>query len=173
MKKIDTTNINKELLIEELDIVANIINEEFSKFLHSNISWMRKHPVLPKFLIEGMNYYNAIPANLRPVSYEEGRTLCEYVWDGRNNNYENSLLRASSNIWALIEFIEYNYKEESELRKLTIKYYNQMLLNKYEDNDEESLRMQLWHKASDDKVSEYRFQITEKNFTNEIIKLIS
>lgn len=92
---------------------------------------MRKHPKNLKFLIEGMNYYNAIPANLRPSLRR--RQNIENMWDGRNNNYENSLLRASSNIWALIEFIEYNYKEESELKKLTIKYYNQMLLNNNED----------------------------------------
>lgn len=133
---------------------------------------MRKHPVLPEFLIEGMNWRNTIPASLTPAQYGIDSFVTEEVYDGRNYNEENSLERASDNLWTLVEHIEINLERNSELRKVAIEYYKKLLLSKSNYEYEEYLRSYLQDKVRENRVSEFRFDKTEREFTEAVLKLI-
>lgn len=172
MKNINFTNIDTENLKEELDMLAEKIDSEFDKVLHTTISWMRMNPVLPEFLIEGMNWENLIPASLIPAQYSINTFTTDYIYDGRNYNEENSLERASDNLWALVEHVEINLERNSELRKIANQYYKKLLLAKSNEEFEGSLRSYLQDKVRKNRVSEFRFNKTEKEFTEAVLKLI-
>lgn len=172
MKKLNLNYINVDNLNEELELISEKITEQFGKVLHTTISWMRLNPVLPDFIIEGMNWRNTIPASLTPAQYGIDSFVTEEVYDGRNYNEENSLERASDNLWNLVEHIEINIDRNSELRKIANEYYKKLLLAKSNDESEPSLRSYLQDKVRGNRVSEFRFNKTEREFTEAVLKLI-
>ncbi|KPW62251.1 hypothetical protein ALO82_200092 [Pseudomonas syringae pv. broussonetiae] len=172
MTNTNITTINAQNLAEEFNEISTILKTEFNTVLSTNISWMRMHPVLPAFMIDPMNWENTFPSSIRPVEYEDGIPQHLSVYNGRNYNEENSLLRASENFWALVEYVERKLSRDSELKKIGRNYYSRLLKTETTLGDEEYLRYELYDKAVIFKISKTQFNKVEKAVAREILKIV-
>ena len=175
MTNINITTINAQNLAEEFNEISTILKNEFRSVLCTNISWIRMHPVLPAFMIDPMNWGNTFPASIRPVEYEDGIPQHLSVYNGRSYDEENSLLRASANFWALVEYVESKLSRDSELKKIGRDYYSRLLKKETTSSHEEYLRYELYDKAVIFKISKTQFNKVEKavaRVTLNIVKTI-
>lgn len=172
MTNINITSINAANLAEEFNEISTILKTEFKTFLCTNISWMRMHPVLPSFMIDPMNWENTFPSSIRPVEYEDGIPQHLSVYNGRNYSEENSLLRASANFWALVEYVERKLSRDSELKKIGRDYYSRLLKIETTLGDEEYLRYELYDKAVAFKISKTQFNKVEKTVARETLNIV-
>ncbi|WP_147480973.1 hypothetical protein [Pseudomonas caricapapayae] len=172
MTTLTITSINAQSLAEEFKEISTILKKEFKTVLCTNISWMRMHPVLPAFMIDPMNWENTFPSSIRPVEYEDGIPQHRSVNNGRNYNEENSLLRASENFWALIEYVERKLLRDSELKKIGRDYYSRLLKKETTSGNEEYLRYELYDKAVIFKISKTQFNKVERAVARETLNIV-
>lgn len=167
-KKTNLNNINSVKLKEELEILSEAITNSLNGPLHTTLSYIRKNPVLPEFLIEAMDLDEYIRDELETVYFGCNKpNMTEYFNTSLNLVEENDLTRSFSNLYSLVEYLD----EDSELEKIAISYFDSISLSKENQNFHNSY-VTAAEKSEDNKITEYRFNKTEKDFTNDVLSII-
>lgn len=167
-KKTNLNNINSVKLKEELEILSEAITNSLNGPLHTTLSYIRKNPVLPEFLIEAMDLDDYIRYELETVYFGcKKANMTEYFNTSLNLVEENDLTRSFSNLYSLVEYLD----EDSELEKIAISYFDSISLSKEKQNFHNSY-VTAAEKSEDNKITEYRFNKTEKDFTNDVLSII-
>lgn len=167
-KKTNLNNINSVKLKEELEILSEAITRSLNGPLHTTLSYIRKNPVLPEFLIEAMNIDDDIRDELETVYFDDNKSnMTEYFNSSLNLVEENDLTRSFSNLYLLVEYLD----ENSELEKIAISYFDSISLSKEKQNFHNSY-VTASVKSEDNKITEYRFNKTENDFTNDVLSII-